>query len=172
MKRSKNPRGNQHKQVKSRTELNTYRDFLSKSAVSPENTVDLNNRALLGSNESYYSKEIDSKNTEVVKTQFRYVAIDWIKKNIAATIIIPVLLLVFVWIAGSIIDTKIQLARFDERVSNIKEDVNYIQASPETKEILNLQIKTIENDLTLSKASIEELKKRMESLEKEVQTLK
>lgn len=97
------------------------------------------------------------------------------KKHIFESILSVVLTIVVAvggWYAKTLIDLKIECAVCENRLSAIEEDIDKLNTDQITREILNLQLDALRQELNSASAlQTTELKNRIDLLERQIELL-
>jgi len=154
-----------HNPIKNRAQQENYHDFLSRSGYSPEGTVSYNSIGLMGSDQSYQDNNPGENKGEIRRKPIQHIIGDWLKANMVAIIVTAVVGGAICWFGGSMIQMKVDLARLDERVDIMKEEVSSMKLSAPTKNEIDSKIENLEEDINDSSLDITDLKSRMNDLE-------
>lgn len=113
--------------------------------------------------------------TQEAKIPFGLRAKRFFKKHIFESILSVVLTIVVAvggWYAKTLIDLKIECAVCENRLSAIEEDIDKLNTDQITREILNLQLDALRQELNSASAlQTTELKNRIDLLERQIELL-
>lgn len=166
---------NKNRIKRTHQQADQYRNYIQSNTDSPETTTGVMGvTSLIGSGESVaYPSSYKDKEERIAKKSFRLKIQDYWELHSAEVVISAILIPTIIWLASAVIDLQIDRAIFRERVDNIKESVAEISSDSANKDVLNIQIASIESDLSnILNANIPDIEKRISTIENEVKTIK
>lgn len=153
---------------KTRTEINSYQNFIKESSYSPDSTIPVNNEFLQGSAEwGIYNEELDAPK-KIRKTPAKYRFTDWIKSNVFPTIITTIVIA----IGGTVITHYVNIAVINQKIVHLENRVQQIEDSTVDKELLNSKLSEIESKLDSSYSlTLNDIKWQLKQLEEKISSL-
>lgn len=166
--------GNGNGRRKSKSEARAYRQSIKSNTTPLESTVDLRNNNLSGSAEANNIAFLDSS-TQSAKISFRLRAKRFFKTHIFESVLGALMAIIVAlagWYAKTLIDLKIDYAVFESRLSSIEERIDELDADNITREILELQLNALKQEL-LSGSTLQaaNLSNRIDLLERQIELL-
>lgn len=154
---------------KTPAQLQTYRDFVANSSVSPPGTVPVNNELLQGSAE-YNTDEGKLDSSEKIKpTPLKYKLGDWFKKNVFPTIITTVV----VAIGTAVITHQVNIAVINTKIEYIEKRLEQVESNNVEKDALQLKINEIVANLESTYSiTFNDIKWQLKEIEKELDDIR
>lgn len=113
-----------------------YQNFIAESSYNPSATLPINNNMLIGSSDMNNNSDDISSTEPVKRTPVKYKAADWIKKNIFPAIMTAIIIA----IGSGVINLSINFAVINEQISNLEKQMDKLDSSSVTIEILNSKL--------------------------------
>ena len=159
---------------KSESEVQAYKQGVKSGSMLLDSTIGMRNNNLTGSAEIHEEMPQDSF-TQETKIPIALRAKRFIKNHIFESIlsvILSIVLAVGGWCAKTLIDLKIEYAVCENRLSAIEKDIDKLNTDQVTREILNLQLDALSQELnTSSILQTTELNNRIDLLECQIELL-
>ena len=151
-----------------------YRNYVQNNTDSSETTTGVMGvTSLIGSGESVaYPPSYKDKDERIAKKSFRLKIQDYWELHSAEVVISAILIPTIFWLVSAVVGLQIDRAIFKERVDNVKEAIAEISSDSANKDVLNIQIASIESDLnSILNTNIPNIEKRISTIENEVNTI-
>ncbi len=159
---------------KNKVEVQAYKRGVKSGAFILDSTVGMRNSNLAGSAEIHEEMSQDAFVQET-KIPFGLRAKRFLKKHTfeaILSVVVSVVVAVGGWYAKTLIDLKIECAVCENRLSAIEEDIGKLNTDQITREILNLQLDALRQELNSASAlQTTELKNRIDLLERQIELL-
>ncbi len=159
---------------KSKNEVQTYKQGIKSGGMVLESTVGMRTNNLTGSAEIYREMPQDASVQETT-IPFCLRAKRFIKQHLFESIFTAVLTIIVAvggWYTKTLIELKIECAVYENRLSTIEEEIDKLNTDQVTREILNLQLDALKQELNSTSAlQTTELKNRIDLLERQIELL-
>lgn len=156
-----------YKRKKNPSEIQQYKNFLEKDFDGISETYRSGDSLLTGSDE--FSYDYDSKKDKKEKVAPKPISLvlkDWFHENWVSILILSILIPLFIWIVGSIIDIQKGRAVSEYRIEELEKDIEQLSEDVPNKEKLEIELENIKEDI--DNINVGDLEKRIDDLENEV----
>lgn len=160
---------NNTKQGKKKTkkEVQAYKAFVKHDLHDQQDTVSIENINLRGSDQIDADIHLP---TDKPNIPLSYKIKKFLKKYAFETIIVTLFCGFLAWGGSAIIQMQIDVAVVQTQLEHLKEKVDGLDADATTKEIIDLQIESIRNDLSASfNLKIASIESQLELIEQQIE---
>lgn len=164
---------NRNRIKKTPQQANQYRACIQSTSYSPNSTTgDISVNSLVGSEELLsYSPAFKDKEEKIAPKKLRFRIKDYFDSNGMQIIILAILIPVLGWLMTTVISLEIEKARMMERLDNVKEDLANISSDFVDKDVIDIQIESIESDLYgILNTNIPSIEDRISKIEDKIDT--
>lgn len=164
-------RSKRHSSNRTPGQVVEYKSFLEDPHTQPEDTVDVCNSSLVGSDNLQYSQQSDVKK-DFVPMPFRRRAWKWFQDNGIIAVIIAALITFGGWTVTAIHNNHVAIEKLTVQIEYLEEDIKDISGSSVETDIINAELEAIKTELNSAwSLDIKEIENRLNILELQIDVL-